>query len=155
MEVFAEHVGISLGESLLLGLALWSWAAFCASAIANVMSKTDFITASPRTVRLSGVSCIVLITAESTCLYFDPRAALLGIHGLAVSPPLTWWLWGGVLVCEPLVSAAKIFAYRSLLQEEATRKGKPVQVKPQWETLLDAIGDILSDGTNYVWRFRS
>ena len=122
-------VALSLFRSALLALAMWSWAAFCVSAIVRLM-HIAYVIAPLRSIYISGISSLILAGGQTTELYFYPRAALLGIHGLTFPPPYIWWAWAAILVCEPMVSLGKLLKYRPLLQDEALHRGSPVRFEP-------------------------
>jgi hypothetical protein len=151
MSAWAAHIGITLGQSVLLATALWSWAAFCATAATKLMSRrADYVTTSNRAVLLSAVSSVLLVSSETVALYASQHAELLGIHHLSLSPPYLWEAWMAILIAQPIASAAKLLRYRSLLQEESRWKGAPVRIEPRWVALLQELGSVILDWSAYV-----
>jgi small-conductance mechanosensitive channel len=144
------NTATSLSQALLLTMAAWSWAAFCTVLIARVVSSAGYITATTRTLRVASVSAAVSVTAATVDVYFFPRAELLGIDKVVISPPYTWWVWAGILLCEPAVTGFKVVSNRGLLRSQAEREGKPVEYKPNWVKLVEGIFGNLLDVNNYV-----
>jgi hypothetical protein len=135
---------------MLLAAAAWSWAAFCSVLIARAASSKGYITATVRSVRVASAAAAISVTAATVDIYFFPRAELLGISKVVISPPYTWWFWAAILLCEAAVTGFKVMRYRDLLRSAAKRDGKPVEVKPKWVKLLEGLVGNLLDVNNYV-----
>jgi hypothetical protein len=150
MSGWVAHSVSEVLQSVLIALALWSWASFCAIAAAKICSRSGVLDADWRDFRLASGSSILLVGASTLDLILKPRAELFGIHGLAVSPPYTWWVWGGMLVLEPVVTALKIKVYWSMLLQEMRGAGAPLRVKPLWTELLHKVFGAIYSWSNYV-----
>jgi hypothetical protein len=150
LHAWLTNVAISISQALLLTMAAWSWAAFCAVLIARTASSTGCITATGRSFRVVTASAAIAVTAATVDIYFFPQAELLGIDKVVISPPYTWWVWAGILLCEPAVTGFKVMRNWNLFRSYARREGKPMEVKPNWVKLLDGIAGNLLDVNNYV-----
>jgi hypothetical protein len=144
------NVAKSLSQALLLTTAAWSWAAFWAVLIARAVSSAGYITATARSLRVASATAAISVAGATVDIYFFPRAELLGIDKVVISPPYTWWFWAGILLCEPAVTGFKVMRYRDLLRSAAERDGKPREVKPNWVKLVEGIAGNLLDVNNYV-----
>ena len=144
-----DSVGLPIARGVLLALALWSWAAFVAAAVARVVSGGGYLTASWRTVWLSAASSAVFVTAMTLLLSRTGDAELFGIHQLAVAERYKWWAWAGILLCEVLVSVVKVLGQRSLLREAAARNRGPVLITPVWTELVDRLVEAVVDGVTH------
>lgn len=152
MSTWLVHAGISLSQSLLLTAALWSWAASSSVWMAKAISAAGYLTTTSRSLWIATVVTLVFVPAATVDIYFFPRAELLGIHRLVISPPYTWWVWAAILLCEPLVTCLKIAHHRSLLQADAEFNHAPHEVRPRWVRLFEGlVGDLLNID-NYVQR---
>jgi hypothetical protein len=149
MHAWFISTAISPGQAMLLTAAAWSWAAFCAVLIARAISSAGYITATARSVRVASVTAAVLVAAATVDIYFFPQAELLGIDKVVISPPYTWWVWTGILLCEPAVTGFKVMRNRDLLRSAAKREGKPKEVKPNWVKLAEGLFGNLLDVNNY------
>jgi hypothetical protein len=135
----------------LVGGALWSWATICA-ATAVWLSRSNHVTVRGGVLTLAAASAVLLVGAATADLFFFPRAELLGIHSLAVNRPYTWWVWGRILLCEPVVTGVKLARYLPLLADQARREGRPVELRPRWTELLKQVGEAMLDWSSYVGR---
>ena len=150
MERWLVHVSIVLIQSLLLVGAAWSWAACCAVLAARYGPAAGILTATRRSLWLAGLSSALFVAGATVDLYFVPSAELLGIRRLTVSPPYTWWVWSGLLVCELVVTFAKSHSQRHLLELSAARAGHPLEVKPKWVGLCEELLLETVNLNNYV-----
>lgn len=150
MHTWLINVAVSLGQALLLTMAAWSWAAFWAVLIARAASSAGYITASARSLRLASASAAISVAGATVDIYFFPQAELLGIDKVVISPPYTWWVWAGILICEPAVTGFKVMRYKDLLRSAAERDGKPMEVKPNWVKLMGGLVGNLLDVNNYA-----
>jgi hypothetical protein len=146
------HAVVSLSQALLLTAALWSWAAFSSVLIARAISGRGYLTATSRSLWIASLSSLIFIPAATTDLFYLPRANLLGVPRLIISPPYTWWVWGAILLCEPLVTGIKIVHYRSLLRADAEFNGAPHELHPRWVKLFEGLLADFLDVSNYVGR---
>jgi hypothetical protein len=121
-------------------------------AVARSKVRSGYVTAAWADVCLAAASACVFIGAATTDLWFYPRAELLGIHELSITPPYIWWVWSGILVCEPVVTSIKMIRHRQLLVDEARERGAPVPVKMRWVELLKQIGEVFLNWNSYVGR---
>lgn len=149
MERWLIHETIALTQSLLLAGAAWSWAAFCSVTVARC-GPVAFLDATARSLRLAALSSVFFVAAASIDLHFVPRAELLGVRRLTIAPPFTWWVWAGLLICEPVVTCLKVARLRPLLNEAASLQGAPLEVKPRWVKLCEDLLIELVSASNYV-----
>jgi hypothetical protein len=150
LHAWLTNVAVSLSQALLLTTAAWSWAAFCTVFIARSVSSKGYLTATWRSVRVVSASATIVVAAATVDIYFFPRAELLGIDKLVISPPYTWWVWSGILLCEPVATGLKVIRNWDLFRSYAGREGKPMEVKPNWVKLMEGIVGNLLDVNNYV-----
>ena len=152
MREWLIQVGISLSQAALLTAAIWSWSALSSVLIAKVVSSAGFLTATLRSLWVAGSTTVIVVPAATIDIYFFPRAELLGIDHLVITPPYIWWAWGALLLCEPLVSGIKVIYLQPLLRTAAMRNNGPQEMKPKWVKLFEGLlGDLLNMG-NYVRR---
>ena len=149
MHSWLINVAVSLSQALLLTTAAWSWAAFWAVLIARAASPGGYITATARSVRVASATAAIFVAGATVDIYSFPRAELLGIDRVVISPPYTWWIWAGILLCEPAVTGYKVMRDRGLLRSAAEREGKPGEVKPNWVKLVGGLVGNLLDANNY------
>jgi hypothetical protein len=152
MTSWLVHVGVSVGQTALSAVALWAWGAMCETAITRWAWTGTYITASRRVVLLSIVSGLPLVVAATLSLHYLPRIEFLDIHRLAVPLRYIWWYWSGLLLYAPCTTVIKLVKNRAELRDEAQHRGVILQVEPRWVKILEKIGEVLLDGSNYVGR---
>ncbi len=149
MDAWVEHVAISLLQQTALVLAALPWFSFWTCTTAKAVYSTAEARVPWRGIWLSLAVAVPLIAGAVTVLHLKPCTDLLGLHFWKVCPPLTWWLWGGLLAGTPGLATAKVLIARPLIRDQAWWQGAPVLIEPRWAGMLAGVADAVTDGTNY------